>query len=69
MSNTEILANIYEKLNPENQSYALGILQTLKYAQDVLIKKQSADLAQKDRGKMQIEDSCQISLRHKAGRA
>jgi len=48
MSNTEILANIYEKLNPENQSYALGILQTLKYAQDVLIKKQSVDLAQKD---------------------
>lgn len=48
MRNTEILSDIYEKLNPENQSYALGILQTLKYAQDVLIKKQSVASAQKD---------------------
>jgi hypothetical protein len=48
MRNTEILSNLYEKLNPENQSYALGILQTLKYAQDVLIKKQSVALEQKD---------------------
>lgn len=43
MSNTEALSDLYKKLNLENQSYALGVLRTLKYAQDVLIKKQPAE--------------------------
>lgn len=43
MNNTEILSNVYEKLNIESQSYALGILHALKYVQDLLIKKQSTE--------------------------
>ncbi|NLH02383.1 hypothetical protein [Clostridium thermosuccinogenes] len=49
MSKTEILSKTYEKLNPENQSYALGILQTLKYMQDIISQKIPTDKAGKQK--------------------
>jgi len=48
MNNIEIFINTYEKLNPENQNYMLGILQTLKHAQDILTKQQCVALTSKD---------------------
>lgn len=56
MNSTKIFIDTYEKLSPENQHYILGVLQSLKYAQDILdnhqcvfSKKQQADLTSIDK--------------------
>lgn len=49
MSDTETLLSVYEKLNVENQSYALSILQALNYAQDALIKRLTVSTVNKSK--------------------
>ena len=41
LNNVEVFSKLYCKLNPENQSSAQNILQTLKYVQDAQIKQKT----------------------------